>query len=523
MWKRSSRRRGGADFLYLAARARVALALVPQSGHNSAHDTRSRGILRSLEPLGARGQRGVGRGVLGDGAGGRVRGAEAARGVAGGAGRCAARGAPRHLALHGAWLVAPGEAYRGAAPRVEVAPAARGARRGDGRARGTLRLGATIRQRRAVRHQRLVLESPDRALSRLCDGSGACGAAALSRREPGGGDPARRAAFHRAGEDARENEQRSPCAMTTPASIVTVSGLSKTYASGLEALKRIDLTIHRGEIFALLGPNGAGKTTLINIICGIVTPSEGTVLADGHDIVRDYRGARSKIGLVPQELHTDAFENVWATVRFSRGLFGRAPDPAHCEKVLRDLSLWDKKDSKIMTLSGGMKRRVMIAKALSHEPQILFLDEPTAGVDVELRRDMWQMVRRLRESGVTIILTTHYIEEAEEMADRIGVINKGELIVVEDKSLLMRKLGKKQLTLQLQNRLAQIPPGLSAYPLELADDGHALVFTFDAQSKETGIATLLKRLGDLDINFKDLHSSESSLEEIFVNLVRTRT
>jgi ABC-2 type transport system ATP-binding protein len=274
--------------------------------------------------------------------------------------------------------------------------------------------------------------------------------------------------------------------------IVTVTGLSKTYASGLKALKRIDLTIRRGEILALLGPNGAGKTTLINIICGIVTPSEGSVVADGHDIVRDYRAARSKIGLVPQELHTDAFESVWATVQFSRGLFGKAPNPAHCEKVLRDLSLWDRKDGKIMTLSGGMKRRVMIAKAL-------------------------------RESGVTIILTTHYIEEAEEMADRIGVISKGELIVVEDKSLLMRKLGKKQLTLQLQNRLVQIPPELSAYPLELTDDGHALVFTFDTQSKETGIATLLKRLGDLTIDFKDLHSSESSLEEIFVNLVRTRT
>jgi ABC-2 type transport system ATP-binding protein len=305
--------------------------------------------------------------------------------------------------------------------------------------------------------------------------------------------------------------------------IVTVTGLCKTYASGLKALKRIDLTIRRGEILALLGPNGAGKTTLINIICGIVTPSEGSVVADGHDIVRDYRAARSKIGLVPQELHTDAFESVWATVKFSRGLFGKAPNPAHCEKVLRDLSLWDKKDSKIMTLSGGMKRRVMIAKALSHEPQILFLDEPTAGVDVELRRDMWQMVRRLRESGVTIILTTHYIEEAEEMADRIGVISRGELLVVEDKALLMRKLGKKQLTLQLQNRLVKIPPELSAYPLELTDDGHALVFTFDTQRKETGIATLLKRLGDLHIDFKDLHSSESSLEEIFVNLVRTRT
>jgi len=310
---------------------------------------------------------------------------------------------------------------------------------------------------------------------------------------------------------------------SAPSPIVTVTGLSKTYASGLKALKRIDLTIRRGEILALLGPNGAGKTTLINIICGIVTPTEGSVVADGHDIVRDYRAARSKIGLVPQELHTDAFESVWATVQFSRGLFGKAPNPAQCERVLRDLSLWDRKDSKIMTLSGGMKRRVMIAKALSHEPQILFLDEPTAGVDVELRRGMWQMVRRLRESGVTIILTTHYIEEAEEMADRIGVISRGDLIVVEDKSLLMRKLGKRQLTLQLQNRLVHIPSELSAYPLELTDDGHGLVFTFDTQSKETGIATLLKRLGDLNVDFKDLHSSESSLEEIFVNLVRTRT
>ena len=308
----------------------------------------------------------------------------------------------------------------------------------------------------------------------------------------------------------------------TASSIVTVTGLSKTYAGGLQALKRIDLTIQRGEILALLGPNGAGKTTLINIICGIVTPSAGRVLVDGHDIVHAYRAARSKIGLVPQELHTDAFESVWATVRFSRGLFGKAPNPAQCEKVLRDLSLWDKKDARIMTLSGGMKRRVMIAKALSHEPQILFLDEPTAGVDVELRRDMWQMVRRLRESGVTIILTTHYIEEAEEMADRIGIISKGELIVVEDKSLLMRKLGKRQLTLQLQNRLALLPPELTPYPLELTDDGHALVFTFDTQGKETGIATLLKRLRELNINFKDLHTSESSLEEIFVNLVRTR-
>ena len=309
-------------------------------------------------------------------------------------------------------------------------------------------------------------------------------------------------------------------AATSP--IVSVSGLSKTYASGFQALKRINLTIRRGEIFALLGPNGAGKTTLISIICGIVTASEGTVVADGHDIVRDYRAARSKIGLVPQELHTDAFESVRATVKFSRGLFGKAPNPVHIEKVLRDLSLWDKKDAKIMTLSGGMKRRVMIAKALSHEPQILFLDEPTAGVDVELRRAMWQMVRDLRASGVSIILTTHYIEEAEEMADRIGVMSKGELIVVEDKTVLMRKLGKKQLTLQLQNRLAQLPAELAPYPLELSDDGHVLVFTFDAQSKETGIATLLKRLSELGIDFKDLHSSESSLEDIFVNLVRAQ-
>jgi ABC-2 type transport system ATP-binding protein len=301
--------------------------------------------------------------------------------------------------------------------------------------------------------------------------------------------------------------------------VVSVSGLSKTYSSGFNALRNIDLAIRRGEIFALLGPNGAGKTTLISIICGIVRASAGTVLADGHDIVRDYRAARSKIGLVPQELHTDAFESVAATVKFSRGLFGKAPNPAHIEKVLRDLSLWEKKDAKIMTLSGGMKRRVMIAKALSHEPTILFLDEPTAGVDVELRRDMWQMVRGLRESGVTIILTTHYIEEAQEMADRIGVINKGELIVVEDKNVLMRKLGKKQLTLQLQNRLAQIPGELSGYPLELSDDGNVLTFTFDTQTEQTGIAALLKKFGELGIDFKDLHSSESSLEDIFVNLV----
>ena len=303
------------------------------------------------------------------------------------------------------------------------------------------------------------------------------------------------------------------------APIISINNLGKTYASGFQALKNVDLEIRRGEIFALLGPNGAGKTTLISIICGIVNASSGSVVADGHDIVKDYRAAREKIGLVPQELSTDAFETVWATVRFSRGLFGKPRNDAYLEKVLRDLSLWDKKDSKIMALSGGMKRRVLIAKALSHEPRILFLDEPTAGVDVELRRDMWEMVRALRASGVTIILTTHYIEEAEEMADRIGVISKGELILVEDKDVLMRKLGKKQLTLHLQNTLQRIPDELSALPLELADDGHALVYTFDVQSEETGIAALLKRLGELGIDFKDLHSSESSLEEIFVSLV----
>ena len=303
---------------------------------------------------------------------------------------------------------------------------------------------------------------------------------------------------------------------------VAVSGLSKTYAGGLTALRNIDLTINRGEIFALLGPNGAGKTTLINIICGIVTATAGTVAANGHDIVRDYRGARSSIGLVPQELQTDAFESVWATVTFSRGLFGKAPNAALCERVLRDLSLWDKKDDKIMTLSGGMKRRVMIAKALSHEPVILFLDEPTAGVDVELRRDMWQLVRGLRDRGVTIILTTHYIEEAEEMADRVGVINHGELIVVEDKARLMRKLGKRQLTLQLQSPLAQLPAALAEYALELSQDGHALVFNFDAHSRETGIPGLLRRLSELGIEIRDLHSEESSLEDIFVGLVSTR-
>ncbi|EJL32552.1 ABC-type multidrug transport system, ATPase component [Caulobacter sp. AP07] len=302
--------------------------------------------------------------------------------------------------------------------------------------------------------------------------------------------------------------------------IISVSGLTKTYASGHQALKTVDLDIRQGEIFALLGPNGAGKTTLISIICGIVNPSTGTVLADGHDVVKDYRAARAKIGLVPQELNTDAFETVWATTRFSRGLFGKPPNDAYIEKVLRDLSLWDKKDSKIMALSGGMKRRVMIAKALSHEPRILFLDEPTAGVDVELRRDMWEMVRGLRESGVTIILTTHYIEEAEEMADRIGVISKGEIILVEDKDVLMRKLGKKQLTLQLQTPLTALPAGLSDDSLELAAEGHELIYTFDAQAEDTGIAGLLRRLGEQGVDFKDLHTSQSSLEEIFVSLVR---
>lgn len=301
--------------------------------------------------------------------------------------------------------------------------------------------------------------------------------------------------------------------------IISIQQLSKTYASGFHALKSVDLEIRRGEIFALLGPNGAGKTTLISIVCGIVNPGSGTVTADGHDIVRDYRAARSKIGLVPQELSTDAFETVWSTVSFSRGLYGKPPNPAYIEKVLRDLSLWDKKDSKIMALSGGMKRRVLIAKALSHEPTILFLDEPSAGVDVELRKGMWQMVRELRDGGVTIILTTHYIEEAEEMADRIGVINKGELILVEDKTVLMRKLGKKQLSLQLQTPLQSIPAVLAGLPLELTKEGHALVYTFDTQTEETGIAALLKQLAELGIDFKDLHSSESSLEDIFVSLV----
>ncbi|MEZ5465306.1 MAG: ABC transporter ATP-binding protein [Lysobacteraceae bacterium] len=305
-------------------------------------------------------------------------------------------------------------------------------------------------------------------------------------------------------------------------SIIQIRGLNKTYASGFQALKSVDLDIRRGEIFALLGPNGAGKTTMISIICGIVTATRGSVAVDGHDIVRDYRHTRSMIGLVPQELSTDAFESVWATCRFSRGLFGKPPNPAHLEKVLRQLSLWDKKDSKIMTLSGGMKRRVLIAKALAHEPAVLFLDEPTAGVDVELRRDMWQMVRELRDSGVTIVLTTHYIEEAEEMADRIGVINHGELVLVEDTAVLMRKLGKKQLTLQLQAPLSELPAELADLPLELADDGHTLTYTFDIQAEETGIASLLRRLSQQGIDFRDLNTSESSLEEIFVNLVHSK-
>jgi ABC-2 type transport system ATP-binding protein len=305
-------------------------------------------------------------------------------------------------------------------------------------------------------------------------------------------------------------------------SIIRIQGLTKTYASGFQALKNINLEIRRGEIFALLGPNGAGKTTLISVICGIVNPSSGKVEADGHDILSDYRPARMKIGLVPQELTTDAFETVWATVNFSRGLFGKPRDPALIEKILRDLSLWDKKDSKIMTLSGGMKRRVMIAKALSHEPTILFLDEPTAGVDVELRRDMWEMVRQLRARGVTIILTTHYIEEAEEMADRIGVINKGEIIVVEDKAVLMAKLGKKQLKLQLQAPLSGIPAEFASEPLELSADGLELIYTFDVQGEQTGIAALLRRLGEHGIDFRNLQSSESSLEEIFVSLVRNK-
>ena len=301
--------------------------------------------------------------------------------------------------------------------------------------------------------------------------------------------------------------------------VISIKGLEKTYASGLKALKPVDLDIARGEIFALLGPNGAGKTTMISIICGIVRPSAGSVTVDGFDIGRDYRQTRRRIGLVPQELHTDSFETVWATVSFSRGLFGYAPNPAHIEKVLRDLSLWDKRKARIMELSGGMKRRVMIAKALSHEPEILFLDEPTAGVDVELRRDMWELVRRLRQSGVTIILTTHYIEEAEEMADRVGVINKGELILVEEKNELMKKLGKKELTLELAEPLAAVPAELGDWALALAADGHQLTYSYDGQAERTGIPSLLSRMRDLGIAFKDLQTRQSSLEDIFVSLV----
>ncbi len=302
--------------------------------------------------------------------------------------------------------------------------------------------------------------------------------------------------------------------------IISIANLSKTYATGFEALKSINLDIRRGEIFALLGPNGAGKTTLISIICGIVTPSSGNVTVDGMDIAAKYRRVRAMIGLVPQELTADMFETVWNTVSFSRGLFGKAPNPAHIEKVLRDLTLWDKKDSRIMTLSGGMKRRVMIAKALAHEPQILFLDEPTAGVDVELRQEMWQVVRDLRASGVTIILTTHYIEEAEEMADRVGVITKGELIVVEEKDELMRKLGKKQLVLHLHEALSAIPPELAPHKLELAADGRALTFTYDTRADRTGITALLNDMRSAGIGFTDLNTQESSLEDIFVDLVR---
>ena len=305
--------------------------------------------------------------------------------------------------------------------------------------------------------------------------------------------------------------------------VISIDGLTKTYKSGLQALKPINLTIRKGEIFALLGPNGAGKTTLISVVCGIVTPTTGTIIADGHDIQTDYRRAREKIGLVPQELTTDAFETVLATVTFSRGLFGKAPNAAHIESVLRELSLWEKRNDKIMTLSGGMKRRVMIAKALSHEPDILFLDEPTAGVDVELRRDMWNLVRRLREQGVTIILTTHYIEEAEEMADRVGVILKGELILVEETSALMKKLGKKTLTLNLQEPLETVPSELAEWNVSLKNEGHELEYVFDSNLEKTGVPSLMRKLSDLGIAFKDLNTSQSSLEDIFVSLVHRDT
>lgn len=305
-------------------------------------------------------------------------------------------------------------------------------------------------------------------------------------------------------------------------SILTLSGVSKTYASGHQALKSVDLSIDRGEIFALLGPNGAGKTTMIGIVCGLVVPSTGTITFDGHDIVRDFRQARRRIGLVPQELSTDMFERVISTVRFSRGLFGRRRDDALVEQVLRDLSLWDKRDAKILELSGGMKRRVLIAKALAHEPDLLFLDEPTAGVDVELRRDMWRMVHRLREKGTTIILTTHYIEEAEEMADRVGVINRGELLLVEEKSALMKKLGKREMDITLNEPMTTVPTDLSEWHLSLEDEGHKLRYVFDAQAERTGIPSLLRKLGDMGVQFKDLDTSKSSLEDIFVDLVHQR-
>ena len=301
--------------------------------------------------------------------------------------------------------------------------------------------------------------------------------------------------------------------------MISISKLSKIYPPKFQALKGVDLEIERGEIFALLGANGAGKTTLISIVCGIVNPTGGVITVDGHDVIRDYRAARSKIGLVPQELTSEVFETVWNTVKFSRGLFGKAPNPAHLEKVLKDLTLWEKKDSKIMTLSGGMKRRVMIAKALAHEPEVLFLDEPTAGVDVELRRDLWEMVRELKRSGVTIILTTHYIEEAEQMADRIGVIDKGQIILVDEKAALMEKLGKKQLVLYLRESLESLPSDLEGLPLELSDHGRQLIYTFDSRAERTGIAALLKRLGDNGIDYQDLETRQSSLEEIFVELV----
>jgi ABC-2 type transport system ATP-binding protein len=325
-------------------------------------------------------------------------------------------------------------------------------------------------------------------------------------------------------DDKRRSGSPAQIAAANPAHlmspIISIQSLSKTYASGFQALKGVSLEIRRGEIFALLGPNGAGKTTLISIVCGIVNPSEGIVLVDGHDNIKDYRAARALIGLVPQELTTDAFESVFANVSYSRGLFGKRKNPAHIEKVLKDLSLWDKKDSKIMTLSGGMKRRLMIAKALSHEPPILFLDEPTAGVDVELRRDMWAMVRALRSSGVTIILTTHYIDEAEEMADRVGVMSKGEIILVEEKQVLMQKLGSKHLTLQLLERLEEIPPELMSYRLELKENGVELTYTYDTHAERTGITALLQDLAAAGIRFRDLSTSQSSLEEIFVSLVR---